>query len=1534
MSRTLSFLAFAAVLGASVCATRGAEAQVPNRFSVDDPSVAEGSSGTRNLAFTVTLDRSSCNTTCTVNWATSAGTAASGTDFTAASGTLSFPPPALACVDQAATVNVVIIGDATSENFETLDLVLSGVTGNGCSILDATGTGTIQNDDLAFSVSDASGPESGVAAPPMVNFTVTPQHISVSRATFNYATSNGTAVAGADYTASSGVVTFPPQFQSFTISVPVLPDSIDEDDETFILTLSNPSSGATISDGEAVGTIIDDDAAPSVSISGMRTFPEGNSGTTNAAFTVFLSDASGRTVTVAHATANGAATAGADYVATSGTLTFAPGVTQQTVNVAVIGDLSDEPSEDILMNLSAPVNATLSTSQAAINITDDDDAPLINIGDVTITEGNSGTSNAVFTVSLSAASGRSVTVNYSTANGTATAPADYTATSGTLTFPLNTASLTISVPVVGDLLDEANETFVVDLTQPSNATLGDAQATGTITDNDAPPAFSIADVTVTEGNSGTSAATFTVTLTGQSATAVTVDWATSNGTAVAPVDYTGSSGQLSFGLGVTTQTFTVQVAGDTLDEPNETFNIVLSNPSGGATLADGSAIGTITDNDAAPTVSVADVTVTETDAGSVAAVFVLTLSAASGQAISVQWATSDGTATNGPDYGGGSGTINFGAGTTQQTVSINVVGDTLDETNETFNFTLSNPTNATLGDATAIGTITDNDAQPALAIADATITETNAGSTNVTLTVSLSAASGRSVTVDYATANGTATAGSDYTARSGTLTFAAGALTQTFTVAVLGDTSDELDETFLVNLTNPSNATVGDAQATVTITDDDAAPSVSVADVTITEPNAGNSNATFTVTLSAASARAVTVDYSTADGTALAGSDYDAAAGTLTFAAGVTTQSVIVTVRGDTIDEDNETYSLNLSNPVNTAITDGQATGTITDNDAAPSVSIADVSLIEGAGNAVLAAVLSGPSGRTITVDYSTGDGSALAGTDYAASSGTLSFLPGATTATFEIAVTSDVLDENDENFSVFLSSGSNVALGDGEGEVTITDDDEAPSISIAAAAVTEGNSGTRPGALVVSLSLPSSFAITVDFATLDETATAPEDYAATSGTLRFAPGEVTAEIEVTVTGDVISEPTETLAVVLRNATNAVLAVDRAVLSITNDDQAPNLVLTATSAPELLVGGDAEVVFQVRNIGGGPTLGPVTLEDRLPAGLAFNTADGEGWTCTDDQGNISCENRAVLEASESYSPLRWVLSVEPAAFPNITHTATLTTSGDFDLADNSVELEARVRGLADLSVALTAPTEPTIPGQEISWSIRITNLGPNSLTELFLADELPAGLSGAIYAPAQGAYDEVSGLLSGIELASGSSVELAVSAMLAATAGEGLEYRATVSVPDDYVDPNGENDSAVLTFGVQEPGPTDTDGDGIEDRTEVEGRNPTDPLDPDTDGDGLCDGDQSVAGVCIGGEDKNTNGALDAGETDPNNPDSDAGGVSDGDEVARGTDPTLTGDDQGRGCDCHLSGRSGEGALWPAAALVLGALLITRRRRK
>ncbi|BAZ33978.1 5'-nucleotidase/2',3'-cyclic phosphodiesterase (plasmid) [Cylindrospermum sp. NIES-4074] len=210
---------------------------------------------------------------------------------------------------------------------------------------------------------------------------------------------------------------------------------------------------------------------------------EGNT-TSNAQFTVTLSAVNSQQVSVNYTTVNGTAFSGYDYNATSGTLSFAPGETTKTVNVEVIGDLYNEVNETFQLQLSNPTNAIIKTVQGTATIINDDALPSFTISSLSLAEGDDGTRNANFNVQLSSASGQPVTVSYGTADGSALAGQDYTATNGILTFFPGTTLLTINVPILGDTTVEANETFTVNLSNPTGATLTTSQGTGTILNDD------------------------------------------------------------------------------------------------------------------------------------------------------------------------------------------------------------------------------------------------------------------------------------------------------------------------------------------------------------------------------------------------------------------------------------------------------------------------------------------------------------------------------------------------------------------------------------------------------------------------------------------------------------------------------------------------------------------------------------------------------------------------------------------------------------------------------------------------------------------------------------------------------------------------------------------------------------------------------------------------------------------------------------------------------------------------------------------
>jgi hypothetical protein len=709
----------------------------------------------------------------------------------------------------------------------------------------------------SLSIGNVSGSEGDAGSGPLA-FTVTLSAPSSETVTVQYATSNGQATGGScttsfvDYQTTSGTLTFNPGQTTRTIQVPICGDTQNEPDETFLVGLSNPT-GATIATSGATGTIVNDDV-PAVQISAAdATIGEGNSGTKIVNFPVNLSYPNDTyTVTAQYATSSVSATgggscgAGIDYVTTSGTVSFPVGSTSgQVIPVTICGDVSSEGNETFQVTLSSLNNAQPGRLQATGTISDDDNTlPRITIDDAIASEA---APSLVFNVRLSAPSPSAVTVQYLTQDGTAKGGGcpngDYFDASGTVTFPANNnAPQVIQVMPCNDATAEYGETFFVNLSNASGATIDDGQANGLILDdNDPRPSISIGDQTFAEGDAGLRQFDFIVSMSATSGQPISVNYATADVTATASQDYLATSGTLTFQPGDIAKHVIVSVSGDTAIEDDETFTVTLTSPTF-ATLADPQAIGTIQNDDTPSSMAITAGARAEGDNDQDSVAFTVTLSAASTQTVTVNYATANGTATGGAsctdgvDYVTASGPLTFEPGATIRSVPVTICGDHLFEPDETFSMTLSGASNAAIGTATATTTITNDDVQPqappppatppTLSIADVTVAEGNAGTTTASFAVTLSAASSSPVTVAYATANGTATAGAcgsggDYVASNGTLTFNPGQTSRAIDVAVCGDTTEEPGETFTVTLSTPSGATLGRAQATGTITNDD-----------------------------------------------------------------------------------------------------------------------------------------------------------------------------------------------------------------------------------------------------------------------------------------------------------------------------------------------------------------------------------------------------------------------------------------------------------------------------------------------------------------------------------------------------------------------------------------------------------------------------------------------------------------------------------------------------------------------------------------
>lgn len=317
-------------------------------------------------------------------------------------------------------------------------------------------------------------------------FTIIKTGTAAGSLSINYATANGTAAAPGDYTAKLGTLTFTAAQASQTVSVTTVNDTGVESPESFSMTLSAPTGGATIGNGSASATINDDDVAPpcngvAFTISSNHAVTEGDA----SVFTVTKSGSASGSCNISYATGNGTAVAGSDYTAKSGTLTFTSAQASQQVGVATTDDAAVESAETFSMSLSSPTGGAAlgSPSSAAATINDNDvaapcaavnfsvnDPPLVVEG-----------SPLTFTVSKGGATSSSCSVSYATANGTAIAGTNYVAKSGTLTFSSAQSSLNVVVTTIDTQRAKNVRTMFLNLSNAGGgATISDSQGTGSI----------------------------------------------------------------------------------------------------------------------------------------------------------------------------------------------------------------------------------------------------------------------------------------------------------------------------------------------------------------------------------------------------------------------------------------------------------------------------------------------------------------------------------------------------------------------------------------------------------------------------------------------------------------------------------------------------------------------------------------------------------------------------------------------------------------------------------------------------------------------------------------------------------------------------------------------------------------------------------------------------------------------------------------------------------------------------------------------
>ena len=1123
-------------------------------------------------------------------------------------------------------------GDGLAEGDETVIL-----TGSATGLTADTATLTITDDDTAptavtLSLNPTAVGESAAATAITVTASLNNSPLPTAT-TVTVSRTGGTATSGTDYPPVSAFTVTIPSGQTTgtaTLSFDPSGDGLAEGDETVILT----GSATGLDNGTATLTITDDDPPPTAVTLSLNPAAVGESATATAVtVTASLNNSplpTATTVTVSRT--GGTATSATDYPAVSDFTVMIPA--EQTSGTATLsfdptGDGLYEGNETVILTGSA---TGLTADTATLTITDDDPAPTAIT--LSLNPAAVGESAAATAVTITASLNNSplptaTTVNVSRTGGTATSGTDYPAvTDFVITIPSGqtTGTATLSFDPSGDNLAEGDETVIL---TGSVSGLTSGAATLTITDDDpAPTAITLSLNPAAVGESATATAvTVTASLNNSPLpTATTVTVSRTGGTANSGTDYTAINAftvTIPSGQTAGTATLSFDPSGDNLAEGDET--VILTGGVSG--LTSGTATLTITDDDAAPTavmLSLNPAAIGESAASTAVTVTASLNGSPLPTSTTVTVSRTGGTATSGTDYPAISAfTVTIPSGQTSgtATLSFDPSGDGLYEGDETVILTGS-VSGLTSGTATL--TITDDDPAPTaitLSLNPAAVGE-SAAATTVTVTASLNNSPlPAATTVTVSRTGGTATSATDYPAISDfTVTIPSGQTTGTATLSFdpSGDGLAEGDETVILT---GSAAGLDAGAATLTITDDDLAPTAIT--LSLNPAAVGESATATTVTVTASLNNsplptATTVTVSRTGGTGTSATDYPAISDfTVTILAGQTTGTATLSFdpSGDNLAEGGETVILTGSV---SGLTSGMATLTITDDDPAPTaitLSLNPAAVGESAAATavtVTASLNNSPLPTATTVTVSRTGGTATSATDYPAVTDFTVTIPAeqtSGTATLSFDPTGDGLAEGDETV---ILTGSAAGLTGGTATLTITDDDAAPTavtLSLNPTAVGESAPAT---AVTVTASLngsPLPTATTVTVSRTGGTATSGTDYPPVSDfTVTIQDGQTsgTATLSFDPTGDNLAEGDETV-ILTGSATG--LDAGTATLTITDDDPAPTAVSLSLNPAAVGESAPATAVTVTASLNNSPLPTATTVTVSRTGGTATSGTD-------------------------------------------------------------------------------------------------------------------------------------------------------------------------------------------------------------------------------------------------------------------------------------------------------------------------------------
>ncbi len=697
--------------------------------------------------------------------------------------------------------------------------------------------------------------------------------------------------------------------------------------------------------------------------------------------------------------------------------------------------------------------------------------------------------------------------------------------------------------------------------------------------------------------------------------AVTVEFATVNGTGLADLDYIGTNGVLNFAPGQFSRTISIELLNDADLDGDKTFEVVLQNPTGGAVLGTPStATVTLLDDDSTIGFETANYLADEGDG---AASITLVRMGGTNRAASVTFFTRDGTAISPDDYTAVSTTVAFAAGERTRAVDIPINDDALSgEGNETVFLTLTNAAGAALGSANATLLIVENDFGAGVVELASDLFNVDEGAGMAV--IHLTRRDGRTgfVSVSYTLSSGTAIGGADFGATSGTISFASGQTNRTLNVPIFEDSVIEGNETFTITLSNPTGgATLGRATAQVRIVDNDFTPGdpgrleFDVSTLNISE-DVGT--ASVVVRRSGGVTGTVGVGIESLNGTALAGSDFQIVSEFLEFGPGETTRTVTLTIFDDLVGEGTEGFFLRLfgaSGGATLGMPD-LLTVNIIENVLIPgSVGFVETNLFlfEGDGGVLLRIERTNGLTGEVTVDVQTMDGTAVGGVDYMAETLTVTFADGQASALVPISIIDNATTNENKSFTVvLLNPTGGLAIHQDTATITILDDDYEPGPGVIGFLFSNYATNESAGVARITLirQLGRDGEVEVEYSTANGTATNGVHYVGTTNTLTFEDGEIIKTFDVPLIDNFVISPDRTVRLGL-SSTNA-LSLRMATLTIRDDDKSFGFIEFAC-LEDTVAENAGTVAFRVYRLNG--NFGNVTVDYVITDGTAQDGID-------------------------------------------------------------------------------------------------------------------------------------------------------------------------------------------------------------------------------------------------------------------------------------------------------------------------------------